>query len=163
MQSSQGDRHGWNSLNHYLSIHESILATFSDYFVHSDNLQTRLVDQNTLTIRGRISCTGNLYLDVHKVLEINERDQVRTIWYSYQACIDLDPPQRIFRYDNAHRYIQESHPDAHHKHIFDPSTGAELPGSPEWIGHEGWPTLGEVLAEMYEWHLENGQHLKASR
>jgi hypothetical protein len=160
MPSRQGDRHGWNSLDHYLTIHESILAGFSDFFIHRLDLDTKLIDYRTVTIRGRIFCEGGIYLDVNKILALNERSQVRTIYYSYQACINLESSMRIFRYDNAHRYVREGHPDAHHKHLFDQRTGRELPASPEWIGYDRWPTIGDVLSELHEWQQEVGRHLQ---
>lgn len=159
MHSPRGDRHGWNSLDHDLSIHESILDEFREFFIIETNLRTRLFNEDTLTIRGRIFCQGNLYLDVFKILELNHRNQVRTYQYSYQACINAAPSRRIFRYDNAHTYAREGHADPHHKHTFDPRTGVEVRSSPQWVGHEGWPTLADVLTEIHEWHPEIGQHL----
>lgn len=158
MSSPPGDRHGWNSLDHYLTIHESILDDFREFFIEEDGLDVKLVNPDALMIAGRIRCTGDLFLDVHKILAINDRNQVRTIWYSYQACIDTDQTIPIFRYDNAHQYTREHHADAHHKHVFDPVTGSETPSSLIWVGYDHWPALADVLHELHEWQLETGQH-----
>lgn len=57
----------------------------------------------------------------------------------------------VFRYDNCHAH--EGHPDSHHKDLFDFATGDRLKS--QWVGVEGWPTLGEVIEEARDWWLAN--------
>jgi hypothetical protein len=78
--------------------------------------------------------------------------------YTYHAGIEGSASRSIFRYDNAHTYVREGHPDTHHKHTFDHSTWTEK-APPEWIGEERWPHLGDVLAELRQWWETTGQHL----
>lgn len=162
MQPKAGDRHGWNSLDHYLAIHDAQLARLGEFFVEDDCSQIQLTDEGTLRIEGLIWCKGDTFLDVTKTMEINERDQVRTVYYKYHAGIVLDGETRsIFRYDNAHVYEREGHADAHHKHRFDQDSWEEI-RPPEWVGHDRWPTLTDALEELHEWWQETGQFLQAS-
>ncbi len=155
-----GNRHGWNSLDHYLTIHHAQLKRLGEFFVEDDCLQIQLTDEGTLRIEGLIWCKDDIFLDVNKTLEINERNQVRTVYYKYHAGIQLDGETKsIFRYDNAHVYTKEGHADAHHKHCYNHMSGEEI-RPPEWIGHDRWPTLTEVLEELHEWWQEAGQFIR---
>jgi len=150
------DRHGWNDLDHYLSIHFAQLKRLGEYIVERDELEIDLTDADTLRIKGRIYCVHSLFLDVAKTLEINDRHQVRTIRYKYHAGILGETPRSIFRYDNAHPYTE--HPDDHHKHFYDLVTWQEV-DPPQWVGRNALPTLAEVLEELYDWWNETGQFL----
>lgn len=129
-----------------------------EYFIVSDNLQPILNDEGSILIEGRIWCQHDLYVSVRKTLELNENGQVRTISYSYHCGIDRHPPRSIFRYDNAHRYIREKHPDEHHRHRYDESTWEQI-SPPDWIGYERWPHLSDVIEELYEWWQERGRFI----
>ena len=105
---------------------------------------------NSFRIAGRIRCLGGLLLDVEEYLELRllqGRLRVRPVTYSYHVRIGGQRSRNIFRYDNFHAYSRERHPDAHHKHRFDPRTGREVT-PPEWIGAERAPQLVDVLAEL---------------
>lgn len=39
---------------------------------------------------------------------------MRLIGYRYHGGIAGERDRRIFRYDNAHAYLREGHPDEHH-------------------------------------------------
>lgn len=157
MQPKSGDRHGWNSLDHYLTIHSAQLERLGTFFVEDDSTEIYLIAEGTLRITGRIWCKGNTFLDVTKTLEINERNQVRTLYYKYHAGILLGGDTKsIFRYDNAHTYAREGHADAHHKHRYDYSTWEEIRPA-EWVGYDHWPTLADVLEELYAWWQEIGR------
>lgn len=73
---------------------------------------------------------------------------VETLFYKYEVI------QRragriiqVVRYDNVQ--AQRGHPDAHHRHVFDPD-GSEIE-PPEHLGSQRWPNLGQVLDEAHEY------------
>jgi len=154
--SQHGDPHGWNDLYHYLIIHQAQLDRLGSYFVERDELAISWIDERTLKIAGRIHCRFGIFLDVLKYLEVNDRRQVRTVRYRYHAGFEGQQPRPIFRYDNA--YAHRGHPDAHHKHHVDYATWTEI-SPPEWIGHDRWPTLAQVLDELYDWWHQTGRVL----
>lgn len=156
-----GNRHDWNSLDNYITTHDAQLKRLGKYFVEEegDCLILRWVDDQTLHIEGTIWCHGNIFLNVNKTLQVNERNQVRTVLYSYHAGVIVKGvTKNLFRYDNAHEYVREGHSDAHHKHDYDWDTQEQM-RAPKWIGHDGWPTLDEVLDELYDWWQEAGVFL----
>lgn len=155
----RGDRHGWNHLEHYIGIHDSCLSTF-DHFIEENTISFTVTGPDSILVEGWLACAGGVYLDVRKILDLNARNQVRTFRYSYHVGIKRAEDRAIFRYDNAHRYEREHHPDEHHKHVFDAS-GKEA-GPPLWIGRDSCPTLEEVLAELEEWWSETGWFLAES-
>jgi hypothetical protein len=157
----RANRHGWNSFDNYFSTHDAQLKRLGEFFVEEqgDCLMPQLIDAYTLQIVGTIWCHSNIFLNVNKVLEINERNQVRTIRYSYHAGVIVGGvTKNIFRYDNAHEFTREGHLDAHHKHLYSWETNQQT-GAPEWIGEAKWPTLSEVLYELYDWWQETGKFL----
>ena len=91
-----GDRHGWNDLQHYLDIHESTLARYESHFLLENHLEYLLTDEATLLIRGRLNFAGNLFIEVSKTLEINDRNQVRTIRYKYHAGLPGSKNRPLF-------------------------------------------------------------------
>ena len=154
-----GDRHGWSSLQNYLTVHNNCLDNYRAYFIVSDSLVYQFATPGLLTISGRVAFQHGLFLDVDKLLEVNNRHQVRTISYSYHAGVEGPQDRAIFRYDNAHQYVREGHEDAHHKHRFDPKSWNELE-PPIWIGRNGWPHLSEVIEELIEWWDSTGKDLE---
>jgi len=98
---------------------------------------------------------------VKKQLEVNANGQVRTFDYRYHAGVVGPIDRPIFRYDNAHVYEIESHPDAHHRHRFDPVTWQEIE-PPEWVGYDRWPHLDEVVRELMAWWEATGRRLDLS-
>lgn len=154
----RGDPHGWNGLQNYLKVHERYLEDLRGDFVLGDSLQYDFPTPDLFEIRGRVSCQHGLFVDVDKTLEINDRNQVRTIKYSYHAGVEGQQDRPIFRYDNAHRYIREGHEDDHHKHRYDYANWQEVE-PPEWIGRDRWPHLNEVIEEVNQWWEAIGQHL----
>lgn len=144
------DRHGWNSLDGYLAAHHAQLTRLGDFFVEENGLTIFPQDADHLRIEGRLRCRGIIFVDVRKVLVFNERNQVRCIHYKYRAGLVGDTARPILRYDNSHTYQREGQPDAFHKHRYDPYTWEEI-RPPLWVGYDNWPTLAEVLDELYEW------------
>lgn len=57
---------------------------------------------------------------------------------------------RILRYDNAHDY--PDHPDAFHKHLFG---AAGKPAGVQRIGQDQFPTLRQVIDEVFDWWKAN--------
>lgn len=153
-----GDSHGWTPFQNYLKVHHSYLDDLRDDFVVDDNLRYEFVTAQLFEIRGRIWCQHGLFVDVDKTLEVNTRNQVQTVKYSYHAGIEGRSDRPILRYDNAHRYAREGHEDEHHKHRFDASTWQEIE-PPEWIGRQRWPHLSEVIEELRDWWITTRQHL----
>jgi len=101
---------------------------------------------------GEIGCQGNIIITVDEILDVvtaGEMPEVCTSRYSYN--VRVFGQNTAFRYDNFHRH--DDHPDEHHKHIFDFSTGTQL--RTEWIGKDGWPTLSEVIEEARSWWSKN--------
>ena len=122
---SKPDRHGWNALDHYLTIHDQHLDR-RRYFIESHSLVFAFVGDNVLTFLGRIDCAYGLFIDVDKTLEMNEHGQVRTVKYSYHAGLSGGDDRPVFRYDNAQVYEREGHADAHHRHRYDHTTWNEI-------------------------------------
>ena len=158
----RGDPHGWNALGNYLKVHHSYLDMFRENLVLGDSLQYEFPSPDVFEIRGRVACQHDLFVDVDKTLEVNERNQVRTIKYSYHAGVEGRRTRSVFRYDNAHRYTREGHADEHHKHRFDPATWQEIE-PPIWIGRDSWPHLSEVLEELQHWWATIGCRLDLPR
>ncbi len=156
------NRHDWNALDTYFHIHEAYMQRFmDDGFVIDHDLGNPLVLSDTVRLSGRIRCQHGIFLDVDKVLEIERRNgkaYVRTQRYNYQAMIAGSPPRPIFRYDNAHGY--PGHADDHHKHCVDYRVW-EYIEPPEWIGHDRWPHISDVVEELQLWWLEIGQYLNS--
>lgn len=99
-------------------------------------------------------------MDVHTVLDRNERGEVSGRVYRYQACIETSAGIRhIFRYDNSDQKVREGHADAYHKHVHDPMCAEETDRALVWVGQASWPTLGSVLRELQAWWKESGQYL----
>src|SRR5215208_4369867 len=141
-QSESSGPHGWNSLDNYIQVHARRMQDFRDEgFILEDDLSFRLLRPDELAFEGRIRCQNGLFIDVKKFLKVREyrgRTQVRTIDYRYHAGVEGSEARTIFRYDNAHIYLKEGHPDAHYRHRFDHTTWRETT-PPEWIGENRWP------------------------
>lgn len=108
-----------------------------------------------LRLQGEIGCLGNIVIGVDKYIDIvggyGRTGTVQTKWYAYNVFIRNG--YNIFRYDNQDQELfRNGHLDQHHKHLFDWRTGQEMPGSPVWIGEEGWLNLGEVIREVSDWY-----------
>ena len=72
---------------------------------------------------------------------------VVTVEYSYHSLRrEGDAVRNLFRYDNIH--AQPGHLDRHHRHTFD-AAGTEIE-PPSSIGREHWPTLSQVIQELYD-------------
>lgn len=152
------DPHDWNSLDNYLAVHDSALKHWADWFIVANSIIPEMIAGDRLRLSGRLLCQDGLYIDVDKTLEVRADGWVRTIRYSYHVGFEGPPMRSLFRYDNAHTYVREGHPDAHHRHAYDWSTGEEI-RSPIHVGYENWPHLSDVIEEVYGWWQQNTQLL----
>jgi hypothetical protein len=143
------------NLDHFSTIHHATLRDF-DHFIERDSIAIRIKTRQ-VRIAGRLSCVDNAYVDVDLVLAVRADGSVDVGRYSFHAGTAGAYDRSIFRYDNAHAYTREGHPDAHHKHRYDVVTGKEIE-PPEWIGAQNLPTLRSVLTELERWCLDH-RHL----
>ena len=147
-------KHGANSWDDYLNVHQRRIADFIGHFIVDDGVEfTRTASQ--VLWEGVITCVGGIEVHVHKrqILDYRRgRPWVRTVDYSYQVIRRHGPEVApLFRYDNAEHF---DHPDAHHRHAFD-ANGREIYPAAH-IGEDGWPTLGDVLEEAHSLWLTTG-------
>jgi hypothetical protein len=138
-------KHGPNSWDDYLNVHQRRIASFVDHFILADRLEfTRTATQ--VLWEGEILCVDGIEVHVRKRQSVryrNGRPWVRTEDYSYQVLRRSGTEvTQMFRYDNSDHF---DHPDAHHRHQFD-ATGVEIHPAVH-VGERGWPTLGDVLEE----------------
>ncbi len=151
-------KHGPNRLLAYLAIHETVLEKYRrDGFLEAQSLDLSPLPGNVLRMEGDLRCAGGLVVTVDKYLRIVEGADtsdpiVQT--YSYAYNVSLAGRGNLFRYDNAHAH--GDHQDRHHRHSFDPASGATLEVT--WVGPT-WPTLGEVLDEAREWYWAHHDEL----
>jgi hypothetical protein len=128
-------------------------------FMGDDTLLFNFEASGFLTIKGEISCRGNILIRVEKnlvVLEDGTPDPlVQTVDYAYNASVRGHG--NILRHDNLHPY--PGHQDEHHRHEFDWRTGQHVASSPSWVGTEGWPTLSEFIEEVERWYWEHKDEL----
>lgn len=75
-----------------------------------------------------------------------------------QAMIVCSEPRAVFRYDDAHSY--PGHGDNHHRHGVNYADWTYLE-PPQWIGHDRWPLLSEVIDELHQWRLTTGRQLRS--
>lgn len=152
--------HGPARFSTYFNTHENRMDDFrSSGFVGEDSMEFTFLEVGFLTIRGEISCLGNIVVRVDKTLAILDDGTtdppVQTILYAYNAFVRSR--NSFLRHDNAHRY--PGHSDEHHRHDFDWKTGEHLPGSPSWVGMDGWPTMSKFIEEVRDWYWKNREEL----
>jgi len=108
---------------------------------------------------GELRCCRGIVIRVYKRVDLVDRTggvlMVQTGRYAYNASVHEF--HNFLRCDNAHPH--PGHPDAHHRHRFDWRTGDDLPGSPEWVGSHGWPTLGDFIEEVKGWYWDHFDEL----
>ena len=143
------DPHGWNSWQAYKSAHEGKLAQYADHFLVDDRL-TYTISPELIYWDGALICADGIEIHVHRFQAIGDkRGQrwVRTTAYSYHVMMRFpEGVLDLLRYDNIGDHMSLGHADQHHVHRFD-ALGKERM---EHVGQAGWPTLGDVLDEAYE-------------
>ena len=142
------DKHGPNSWEDYLAVHESRLDDFREHFILEDRL-THVRTASTVQWDGSLLCAGGMEIHVRKRQAVTlraGRPWVQTVDYSYQVLLrDGAKAVQLFRYDNS---AHHDHPDPHHLHRYD-ANGLEI-RPVEHVGADGWPTLGEVIEQAHE-------------
>ena len=145
-------KHDWNSWDHYQDSHLRRIQDYADYFILRDALVATMA-RAEVRWWGVLYCVDGLEIRVTEGQEVRYRSgqpQVQTVEYRYHVLRREDGKTiNLFRYDNIHQ--QPGHPDSHHKHRFD-AQGTETE-PPTHVGADGWPTLGDVIEEAYEWWL----------
>lgn len=124
-----------------------------------DTLAFNFGTANVLTIKGEISCRGDIVIRVEKNLIVIDDGTVdplvQTVDYAYNASVRGE--NSFLRYNNLHRL--PGHKDPHHKNSFDWKTEKHLPGGPSWVGVEDWPTLSEFIEEVEGWYWKHRDEL----
>lgn len=141
-------KHGPNTWENYQHVHDSYMDSFS-HFIEEDCL--RAIHTRTLVSwDGVLYCAAGIEIHISKSQQVTERHgqlMVETTDYSYHVLRRVGrQTTNLLRYDNVH--VQPDHPDAHHRHRYDPDGNEIEP--PTHVGEEGWPTLGEVLQEAFD-------------
>jgi hypothetical protein len=165
------NRHGANFYSSYIEIHETVMQQFRDIsFVSTDTLQFISLSP-AYYLEGKIYCLGQIVITVDKGFGIesllsHDDPIIRTKWYSYN--VSIQGIGNIFRYDNQDKdYFRPGHRDEHHKHTFMCLNSesniiqatCEDVNSPIWVGHQNWPTLGDVIQEAHDWYWDNYNYL----
>ena len=138
------DPHGWNTWDHYRSIHEN--RTENHWFIESHELEFTL-EPPDIHLRGHVYCLRGVVLRVDKTLEtlqIGNTLKVRGTSYKYAAWIPRGrgaAHTMVLRYHNVHLRDE----DYHHR-VFNPLTGEEV--FYERLERYQFPTLSEVIDEI---------------
>lgn len=147
-------KHGWNTREHYFSIHEKILRQYESrmvsprkYSIRPETDQwVRLVAEGILfnTSKGNV-----VRVDIRKDVEIDDslphRPMARTFDYTYSA--NYPKGSALIRYCSPHYDIDNPNAPDHHKfhHKHDFRAGIERITR---IDDDGWPHVGEFLNEV---------------
>jgi hypothetical protein len=142
-------KHDWKSWDNYLAVHQSYLRDY-EHFILSDQLEATPTSE-VVDWDGVLYCCDGIEIHVRKLQDVEltgRRPMVRTREYSYQVLRRVAGREaiKLFRYDNIHR--QPGHADYHHKHRF-AADGTEIE-PPAHIGEDAWPTLSDVIKEIYD-------------
>lgn len=153
------DPHGWASWQEYLNAHNGKLDGLRDHFIIEDRLQPVLTT-SLVFWNGELLCVDGITVTVDRTQNSRIRHnlrQVRTRDYVYNVTHRIGSETRkIVRYDNIGDH---GHLDKHHRHAY-AANGIE---TVEWVGKDGWPNLGQVLDEVYDyWQRWKGGDVEVS-
>lgn len=141
------DRHGPNSWDSYLAVHQERIEDFRGHFIIEDRLGY-VRTESVVQWEGELICVDGIEIHVRKRQAVSiraGRPWVQTVDYSYQVLRRQgDEVRNLFRYDNSAHHDQ---PDPHHRHEYDEDGNERLP--PVHVGADGWPTLGDVIVEAF--------------
>lgn len=141
-------KHGWNTWENYLRVHESVLKKYQTHFITQSPkysvirftdqyYQLRIDKLELVTTKGT-----SIYINIEKDVEVQaggSKDVARTVGYSYQAWIKGG--KNLIRYCSPH----ESHNKFHHKHDYQKD-----PINPIPINSDNWPHVNEFLDELID-------------
>ncbi len=140
------NKHGWNTWENYLRVHESVLRKYQANFIspapkYSVIKFTEYYYQLTLknlelkTRKGTVVC-----INIEKDVEVRPggtKQVARTEGYSYQAW--LKGGRNLVRYDSPH----VNHNKFHHKHDY-----LYLPKDVLPVKNDEWPHVSEFFDEI---------------
>lgn len=142
-------KHDWNTLEHYLNIHEKVLRFYSKYFHFQKNYRIERITNEYL----RLECNGIelvtykasvVRVHIEKDVEIERvgrREMARTFDYRYHAHFPAG--RNLIRYCGPHK----DHRPYHHKHVYEPNkTEPEVLR----IADDEYPHVGEFFNEVLE-------------
>lgn len=137
-----------HTFGRYCDVHEQHMDKYRSWgFVTKDDLKFKQLGNGLVQLVGTIYCQGNLRICVTKELVL-EDGKARSVSYGYDAI--RGGHGRIFGYHSPHPGHGEHHP-FHHRHEGDD-------GEPEMVcdaDQTSYPTLGNVIEELFEWYQEN--------
>ena len=138
-----GDRHGWNSWDHYRSIHERRLAEHT--FVDRSKPHTLIFEESTrnqIVLHGQVFCFRNVTLEVEKWFETRHIGLVRQVrCYSYRYVGWIQGGELALKYHNLHE-----NPDDYIHRVYNLDTGSQLLF--EVLQRHQFPVFNEVLDEL---------------
>lgn len=142
-----GVNHDWQDIDRYFAIHENSLEQVEEYFIVAHDVRhPTVLDRTQVQFRGTLKCLGHIEIHLNLWLDRDSSDRVRGRQFAYHAQISKPRVVNILRYDNAAHY--PDHPDTFHKHLFD-AVGKQV--GIEHIGRQDFPTLRNVIDEVFEW------------
>lgn len=138
-----GKRHGWNTLENYVHVHQSALEQH-DFVIEDRTEFVRYTDAGrgaVVHLTGEIVCAGGVIIEVDKYLDVRQSsrgvDEVRGYLYRYHGYVRGGP--NLLRYDNSHAE------DEFHRHQYDVGTGGQ---TQTILARENLPTLIQVVSEL---------------
>lgn len=147
--SSKSDKHGWNSLENYLAVHESTLDRYiSKHYVRGPSKYTvvKLTDQNIqIRLKNLILRThsaSEIEFKIEKTVELDidyARPRARTFDHSYHAFRPKPLSRNLIRYCSPH-----DHRPFHHKHLYKDDGSVDVIKIPEGV----WPHVSEFFDEV---------------
>ncbi len=136
------DRHGWNSWDHYRTIHEIRLSEHPFVVSFQDTLVFSNEGKGDISLIGRVYCHKDAILEVEKWFDTSYfGNTLRVKCYSYRYIAWLPGEHLLLKYHNIH----EDEDEYHHR-IYDPATGEEV--YHEVLERYQFPLFTEVLDEL---------------
>lgn len=134
------------------------MGSFGEFIEHDGLAFEPVEGTDAIVLQGEIKCQGRIAISVFKILLIvggsDRTALVQTVDYSYN--VRVEGVGNVLRYDSAH----PDHNCDHHVHHYDILNG-DRQGRVTLHGEAGWPTLGEVIAEVRSWYWENHDAIAA--
>lgn len=148
-------KHGWNSLQNYLNVHEKTLRQYEKYMEQPRTYRHEKLTEfhHTLICEGIIFRTyrdTRVRVDVEKDIEIDPRvpQRARARTYSYKYSANQPGGKKLIRYCSPHEDWEEEGSAAHHKHHHRHDFTKNPKGEITLLGNDGWPHVGEFLEEV---------------
>lgn len=145
------EKHGWNTWENYLQVHERVLRDYSKHFQTSnpqysidqitENYYTISLDKLIVT-----TLTGNqVWVKIEKDVEVKKgvtKKVAKTYSYSYHSWRSKGKgAENLIRYCSPH----EVHNKFHHKHVYKNNQQVTTK-----IEDDDWPHVSEFLDEIIE-------------